>query len=190
MFPSHDIVTSLNWQNLSQVYRSLIGVGQNADQFSVASENQAIALDPYNPQLYVELGGVYYQLKLWDQAQNQFQVAINLKRDFANAYYNLGHALEEKGDLQNALAAYQIVKQLSANNQSNVDKINQEISGIETKIGKQGEANANANVTPETNQTPLNIAQPNTNLPQQNPEIKVSPPPAIVTGKHRDWATS
>lgn len=170
-------LTSINWQNLSQVYRSLINVGQNADQFAVASQNQAIALDQYNPQLYVELGGIYYQLKLWDQAQNQFQVAINLKRDFANAYYNLGHVFEEKGDYQNALTAYQLVKQLSANNKDNLARIDTEIKAVEGKLGEQ-KAAAGSNVTPETEQTPLSISEPENQLPAQNPKVKVSPPPA------------
>jgi len=169
-------LNSVNWENLGQIYRNLINVGQNADQFSVASINQAIALDPYNPQLYIELGGVYYQLQQWDQAQQQFQVAINLKRDFANAYYNLGHVFEQKGDLQNALAAYNIVKQLSVNNQDNLNRINAEIKTIEDKLGSQKQATGN--VTPETQQTPLALPSPSANLPEQKPPIKISPPPA------------
>jgi len=167
-------LSSLNWQNLSQVYRSLINVGQNAEQFAVASMDQAIALDPYNPQLYIQRGGIYYQLRQFDAAQQQFQIAVNLKRDFANAYYNLGHALEEKGDLKNALAAYQTVKQLSAGNQTNLDRINAEIASLEAKIGK---AAASVEVEPETSQTPLSISSPSAKLPPQKPPIKISPPP-------------
>ena len=167
-------LTSLNWQNLSQVYRSLINVGQNAEQFAVASMDQGIALDPYNPQLYIQRGGIYYQLRQFDAAQQQFQIAINLKRDFANAYYNLGHALEEKGDLQGALAAYQTVKQLSLGNQANLDRINAEISSLEAKIGK---TQASADVEPETSQAPLSISSPSAKLPPQKPPIKISAPP-------------
>src|SRR3989344_2097457 len=167
-------LSSLNWQNLSQVYRSLINVGQNAEQFAVASMDQAIALDPYNPQLYIQRGGIYYQLRQFDAAQQQFQISINLKRDFANAYYNLGHALEEKGDLQGALAAYQTVKQLSLGNQANLDRINAENSSLEAKIGK---TQASADVEPETSQAPLSISSPSAKLPPQKPPIKISAPP-------------
>ncbi len=172
--------TSVNWQNLSSIYRSLIGVGQNSEQFAISSANQAISLDPYNPQLYIQLGGIYYQLKLWDQAQNQFQIAINLKRDFINGYYNLGHALEEKGNLQDALQAYQIVKQLSVNNKQNVDQIDKEIKAIEDKIGKQKTAgNQNTQPPSGTDQpAPLTVNQPQTALPTGVPPIKISPPPA------------
>ena len=168
--------TSLNWQNLGIVYRSLINVGQNADQFALASINQAIALDPYNPNLYILAGGVYYQLQQWDQAANQFQVAINLKRDFANAYYNLGHAYESKGDFENALTAYQVVKQLSQDNQENIVKIDAEIKTLEDKIGSQAQNTGNQ-VAPETEQGPLGISESTTDIPEQDPPIKISPPP-------------
>ena len=61
-------VTSFNWNNLSSIYRSLIGFGQNADRFTILTLNQAVALDPNNPQQYVDLGGVYYQLGQFDEA--------------------------------------------------------------------------------------------------------------------------
>lgn len=168
-------MNSVNWQNLSQVYRSLINVGQNAEQFAIASVNQAIALDPYNPNLYIQLGGIYFQLRQWDNAQNQFQVAINLKRDFANAYYNLGHTFEEKGDLTSALNAYQIVKQLSADNKDNLARIEEEIKTLEARLGEQ--AQQAKTVAPETEQTPLSISQPSAKLPAQKPPVKISPPP-------------
>jgi tetratricopeptide (TPR) repeat protein len=167
-------LSSLNWQNLSVIYRSLINVGQNADQFAIASMGQAIALDPYNPQLRVQLGGVYYQLQQWDLAQQQFQLAIDLKRDFANAYYNLGHTLESKGDLQNALAYYQTVRQLSSDNPDNMKQIDAEIKVLEEKIGQQGAA---TNVQPQTDQTPLAIPSPAAALPTVSPPVRISPPP-------------
>ncbi len=161
---------------MAQIYRNLIGVGENAEQFSIASQNQAIALDPYNPQLYIQLGGIYYQLKNWDQAQNQFQIAINLKRDFANAYYNLGHTLEEKQDLENALAAYQIVKQLSQGNNENLKAINAEIAALEEKIGDK-KTTTGDQLQPETEQTPLTLEGEGSNIPASKNPIKISPPP-------------
>src|SRR5690606_36823646 len=49
-------MTSTNWENLAGIYRALIGVGENAEQFAVASLNQAIALNPTDPRLRIELG--------------------------------------------------------------------------------------------------------------------------------------
>jgi tetratricopeptide (TPR) repeat protein len=173
-------LTSIDWQNLGQIYRNLIGVGQNAEQFAVASYNQAITLNPSNPGLRIELGGVYYQLKQWDLAQNQFTIAAQLKNDYANAYYNLGHVLEEKGDLQNALTQYQTVAQLVANDKPNLDKINSEIKALQEKIGTE-QANIQTK-QPTTDTTPLGVDKPAAEFPPKDPKEKIPPPPkGVVT---------
>jgi len=157
--------TSLNWQNLSSVYRGLIGFGQNAESFAIATAQQSIALDPNNPQEYIALGGIYYQLGQWDNAQNQFQLAIALKPDYANSHYNLGHALEQKGDLQNALAQYEAVRTLVANDKASLDQINKEISAVQGKT-QAGQENAAGTQS-------LNINKPQAQLPAQNPPVKI-----------------
>lgn len=170
---------TLNWQNLATIYRSLIGFGQNADSFAVLAEQQAVVLDPTNPQGYIALGGIYYQLKAWDNAGAQFQQAINLKPDFPNAYYNYGHVLQEKGDLKGALAQYQTVKQLIGNNPDNLSKINAEIAAIEAQIGKQTQTGTNTQNKAQTN--PLSVPTPETTLPTQNPQVKIPGPSGSPT---------
>lgn len=167
--------TSSNWQNLSSIYRSLIGFGQNADNFAVVANQQALQLDPNNPQQYINYGGIFYQLGQWDNAIRQFQIAISLKPDFANAYYNLGHALEQKGDLQNALISYQRVRALSASNKESVKQIDLEIKALEEKIGKvaSGEIKVDGSAV---NQPELEVDKPSAQLPKQNPEVKIPGP--------------
>jgi len=169
---------SLDWQNLSSVYRSLIGFGQNADQFAVLTAQQAILLDPNNPQEYINLGGIYYQLGIWDSAIQQFQVAINLKPDFANAYYNLGHAYEQKGDAKDALTQYQIVKNLVANDPTNLKKISDEITALEAKTNTQAEA-AKAQASNEKQN--LNVNTSAAQLPPQKPPVKIPAPTTSVS---------
>ncbi len=170
-------MTSVNWENLSQVYRSLIGVGQNAGQFAVATLNQAILLDPQNPLLRVELGGVYFQLQQYDAAQTQFQAAISLKPDFANAYYNLGHALEAKGDLRNAISAYQASQSLTTNPEDK-KRLDSEMEVILKKIGTEVKPGGNpTSLSPSENQPPLEVNSPSTQIPAQKEEVKISPPP-------------
>ncbi len=95
--------SALNWQNLSTIYRSLIGFGQNAENFSALASQQAIALDPNNPDEYIVYGGIYYQLGQWDEAQRQFEAAAKLKPNFANAYYNLGRYDQALDEYQKAV---------------------------------------------------------------------------------------
>lgn len=174
--------TALNWQNLSTIYRSLIGFGQNAESFALLSMQQSIMLDPNNPQNYLNAGGIYYQLNQWEPAQRQFQIAVNLKPDFANAYYNLGHALEAKGDLQGALVQYQTVKSLMANDQNNAKKITEEIDVLQKKIGSANEVSAQTNEKqPVSNQPDLGISTPSQQLPKQKTEVEIPSPQATAT---------
>lgn len=168
--------TALNWQNLSSVYRSLIGFGQNADQFALLTAQQAVALDPNNPQQYINLGGIYFQLKAWDKAAQQFSTAASIKPDYSNAYYNLGHALEETGDLKGALAQYQTVKTLAVNDKESLKKITAEIDALEKKIKGVEEAQ----VAPQE-EGALKLNTPETQLPIQNPPVKIPAPEAKVT---------
>jgi len=167
--------TNLNWQNLSSVYRGLIGFGQNAESFAVVTAQQSINLDPSNPQEYIILGGIYYQLQQWDNAMNQFMTAVNLKPDYANSYYNLGHVLEQKGDSQNALVQYKTVRTLVANDKTSLKQIDKEIAALQGKTQTQTQTTNATN----TNQ-PLNISKPEAQLPAQNPPVKI-PAPNVAT---------
>jgi tetratricopeptide (TPR) repeat protein len=158
-------------------------VGQNAEQFAILSLNRAITLDPYNPQLYVSLGGIYYALAQYDNAQSQFQVAVNLKPDFANAHYNLGHALEAKGDLKSALAEYETVKSLVKDNKENLQKITAEIEALRKRLGSaQPQAPKEKPVSASPNQPPLQVSMPSTSLPEQKPPINIPEPPLATQG--------
>lgn len=169
---------ALDWQNLASIYRALIGFGQNADSFAVLAQQQAEKLDPTTPGEYITLGGIYYQLRIWDKAQEQFQEAINLKPDYANAYYNLGHVLQEKGDLQGALSQFEAVRQLVQNDPANLDKINKEIAALQAQLGQQSNQQ---NQTQPTTQNPLTIPTPSEALPKQNPQIKIPGPSETPT---------
>ncbi len=169
---------AVNWQNLSSIYRSLIGFGQNADSFAILAAQQAIALDPTNPQEYINLGGIYFQLKAWDRALEQFQTAKNLKPDFANAYYNHARALIEKGDLNSGLTELTTVKTLVKNDKASTEKINSEIKQLEDAIAKGGNQPANTELT-----------QPQSSLPKQNPQVEIPGPTASVTPTQKPTPT-
>lgn len=168
--------TAVNWQNLSTIYRNLIGFGQNADNFAIVTQQQSVLLDPNNPQQYLTMGGIYYQLNQWDNAQNQFQIAVNLKPDFPNAYYNLGHALQQKQDIKGALTQYEIVKNLVANNSPAYKQITEEIKAL-TKSENQKAPE----VQPTKPENPaLGINKQSVKLPSLNPKVKI-PPPTTAT---------
>lgn len=177
--------SAMNWNNLSGVYRALIGFGQNADQFAVLTNQQAITLDPSNPQQYINLGGIYYQLGLWDEAIRQFQIAIRLKPDNANAYYNAGHALESKGNLTQALTVYEAVKTLVAKDTEAVKKITSEIDALKVKIADSSSVAGAASDTEipqptdsseDANGQDLSVNKPESVLPTRNPKEPIDGP--------------
>lgn len=78
-----------NWQYLASVYRNIINVAQGADLWTIAALQRAILLDPQNPVYRLDLGGVYFLLESYDDAQRLFEQAVSLKPDWGNAHYNL-----------------------------------------------------------------------------------------------------
>jgi Tfp pilus assembly protein PilF len=80
------------WENLARIYQAIIGTVSGAEQWAVAAYQQAIQIDPINPTLRMDLGGVFLRNNNLDGAVSQLQIAIALKPDMANVYYNLAYA--------------------------------------------------------------------------------------------------
>lgn len=168
-------LTSVNWQQLAAVYRGLFGFGQNAEAFAVQTMQQAIVLDPNNPQLYVNLGGIYYQLGRYENAQQQFLVAISLKSDFANAHYNLAHTLRQKGQLDEALKELETVKTLVQKDKNNLGVVEKDIENLKNQIASGETATAGGQPSGST-QPPLGVSGQQQTLPPQNPPVKIPAP--------------
>ncbi len=103
---------SANWVARAQLYKFLIPVAKDADQFAIQAYNTAIQLDPTNPALRVELGGIYYAKEDYLSAGNLFRQAVNLKPDYANARYNLAHALAKLKAFSDAKSEFELVQSL------------------------------------------------------------------------------
>lgn len=95
-----------NWELLASTYRAVIPLARGADQFSVQTYNQAIALDPLNTNYRIALGGILFAAEQYDAAIDIFKLAVLTKPDFANAHYNLAMAYKEAG--KNDLAIQQM----------------------------------------------------------------------------------
>jgi len=157
------------WQNLGGIYRNLINVVEGSEEFAIQYLGQAVTVDPANPISRVEYGGLFFQLSqlvedqetqtsLLDQAVQQFQIAIKLKSNYANAYYNLANALDKKGAYRQA---YQAMSQVLANidpNSPDYQKAQQELLALEKKLPQTPQQEA----TQETNQqnTQSELQQP------------------------------
>ncbi len=82
-----------SWEVRGGIYRALMGAAQDADQWAIGAYNTAVNLDPGNPRIRVDLGGIYFAKEDYLSAANMFRQAVNLKGDYANARYNFAHSL-------------------------------------------------------------------------------------------------
>jgi tetratricopeptide (TPR) repeat protein len=136
---------SFSWQNLAKIYANLSTVAEGSDKFAIESYSQAIALDAGNPSLRTDFAILLSQLASTStdettkltyltRAASEFRTAIQLKNDFAPAYYNLAKVLESAGDYQNALANMQIAIELLTSDSPDLDRARQELEVLKTKL--------------------------------------------------------
>ncbi|MDD3998993.1 MAG: tetratricopeptide repeat protein [Candidatus Shapirobacteria bacterium] len=82
----------LYWSNLATIYRQLVGTIEGAADWSFQAYSQAIALDPNNPNLKLDFGGLLYAAGMYEDASRIFEQVVTLKPDLANGWYNLAYA--------------------------------------------------------------------------------------------------
>jgi len=125
------------WESLAQIYRQLITVAQGADQWATVTYQQAIALDPLNPRLRVDYGGLLLALDQPKEAAKQFELAVNLKSDYANAWYNWAWALKQQDQLEEAIQRLQQAANLLTPETANYQKLTQELAQWRQELSSQ-----------------------------------------------------
>jgi tetratricopeptide (TPR) repeat protein len=135
-----------NWETRALIYRSLIGVAQNAPEWAISTYNTAVQLDPTNPSLRLDLGGVYYAAGDYLSAANFFRQAVNLKPDYANAHYNFAQSLLRLNDFNNARRELEVVRSLVPEGSADARKVEQEIAAIQDQPAVAGTQDAKPTV--------------------------------------------
>ena len=182
-------INVVNWENLAQIYRSLINVAQGAENWTIASYLQAIRLDPTNPQLRILLGGVFYSLGDYENAQNQFSQAASLKPDLANAHYNLSAAFRDQGDTLSAVRAMETTLRLVPVDSNDSTKVQAELDELKKQLTQAQETQlleekrqqeSETLTTPPPLPTPIAepIELPEEAAPDVLPETEEATPPA------------
>ena len=151
-------LSAANWETRALIYRSILNVADNASEWAVSAYNTAIQLDPTNPRLRLDLGGMYYAQKDYLSAANQFRQAFSLKPDYANAYYNFAQSMVQLNDLQSAKQAFEVTKTLVEADSEDAKLLDKEIASIDEKIkaaGTTGQAKPTVEqITASQNQGP------------------------------------
>jgi tetratricopeptide (TPR) repeat protein len=122
-----------NWATRGQIYAFLIPIAKDADQFAIQAYDTAIQLDPANPVLRVELGGIYFAKEDYLSAGNLFKQAVNLKSDYANARYNLAYSLLKLKAYADAKTEFEAAQSLVAQDSEDYKKVAADIAEV-TKL--------------------------------------------------------
>lgn len=172
-----------HWENLAGVYRNIINVVQGADGWAVASYQEAIRLDPQNPNLRLNLGGIYYSLGAYEEAARMFEQAAILKPDWSNSRYNLAWASAQKGDFVRAAQEMQLVINMldPIKDQADLKKAQADLQTFVAKIPKAQQPTEEQN-PPQPQQLslptpPAATVEPKLELNQKNAE---PPSPPVI----------
>jgi hypothetical protein len=153
-----------NWELLARIYQSIIPFAQGADNFTLQSFGQAIVLDPLNPNLRINLGGVYYSLGRYDEAIKAFELAVVAKPDLANAHYNLAAVYREKNEINKAIEQMKLVLSLVNKDSKDYDLAKAELDNLEKKKPIQEKEGENL-IPPPSAQEP--VIEPQLKLPEE-----------------------
>ena len=82
---------------------------------AIAEGKRAVELDPLSPIINSDLGQNLYNARRYDEAIAQLRKTLEIDPTFYWAHFNLGIALQLKGDLSAAIAEYTKAQQLSDN---------------------------------------------------------------------------
>lgn len=166
------------WENLASIYGAISRVAQGADQWTVASYQQAIVLDPTNPILRLNLGGAYVGIQNFEAARQQYLAATNLKPDYANAHYNLAFVYRQERQYLAAAVELKATKALVQPGSDDDQRVTTELAEV-TKLLTPPELNA-LNQQPSSN--PSFPSNPSGILsPISEPQIQLSPRISLPT---------
>ncbi len=156
----------LNWEQRARLYNQLAVLDPNANQFALEATQRALQLDPLNPVLrvgsrdVVGLGGLYFANKDYQNASITFAEAIQLKRDFANAYFNLSLSQAQLKNWDDAISNMEIVLRLIPQDSADYKVAKDSLDTLEKAKIEEG-----------------NIEQPTPTL-QPTPEVEAPAPAA------------
>ena len=173
------------WENLANIYRNLLNFAQGSDQWAVAAYQQVISLDPLNPKVRLDLGGIFFAKQDYQNAALHFQNAVNLKPDYANARYNLAQAylkLNMTEPARQELLAVQQVICTATPESADCKKVGEEVSVLPTPTPTPEEKApvVSPTVSPKTSPTPKTTVTP-TIKQTVNPTLNPTPTIEIPT---------
>jgi TolB-like protein len=92
---------------------SLAALGRSDE--AIAEGKRSVELDPLSIVINADLGETFFYAKRYDESVRQLRKTLELDPTSFYTHYNLGIALQAKGDLPGAIAEYEKARQLGDN---------------------------------------------------------------------------
>ncbi|MEA3296119.1 MAG: tetratricopeptide repeat protein [Patescibacteria group bacterium] len=108
----------ITWETIGAIYRDIQGIAPDSLEWGIKSFEKAVALEPNNPFLYVELGKLYMNNEQNDKALEKFDRAIELNPNFAQVFIQKALVFEKQ---ENITEAIKIMENASNDNLSNTE---------------------------------------------------------------------
>lgn len=167
-------VNASYWSNLAMIYRQLVGLVDGTADWSFQAYQQAAALDPVNPTIKLDLGGLLYAANRIDEADRMFEEAVAAKQDYANSWYNWAYTAKKNNKLTEAVSRLTQAVALVPTDSGDYDKANKELDQwkkeLEEATKKQKETQQQ-----ETQKQAETLKAPEP-LPTTNPKEKMVVP--------------
>ncbi len=100
--------------------KSLSAEGKSEESLIILKK---LAKNTKDPNIYYELGLLYFNDDKFEEAQTAFSSAVTLSPLYANALYGLALTLEKTGEIEQAQYYYKKVQRLNPENQEILEKI-------------------------------------------------------------------
>lgn len=169
---SLDGMNSRYWLNLAEVYRSLIGLVDETDGWAFEAYQQAIILEPTNPLIKLDLGGLLFSAENYERADRLFEESVISKNDYANAWYNWAHSAKKLNKIQEAVARLEEAVSLVPIDSGDYEQANKELiewkKELEELVAKNKEMQASQEKARAAES--LKVAEP---IPEVNEANKV-----------------
>jgi len=184
------------WYNLAGIYKSLIGLVDGAADWSYQAYQQAIILDPVNPILSLDMGGLFYAANNFELADRAFEESVTDKSDYANAWYNWANSAKKLNKLDVAVARLEQALKLVPTDSGDYEmaakeletwkkELDEAIKKQQELLKQQADAQAVAPKQPETLKTPEPLptvgAEEKVNVPASEMKPPVVEPTVVPT---------
>jgi len=175
---------AIYWNNLATIYRQLVGTIEGAADWSFQAYSQAIALDPNNPNLKLDFGGLLYAAGMYEDASRIFEQVVTLKPDLANGWYNLAYSEKKLNKLALAINHLNQAVSLVPVNSGDYDKASKELADWKEEydaLVRQQQAAVEETKEAETLKVPEALPTPGTEERVNVPAEELEPPKVEVT---------